>query len=319
MRMRLSESKRFGLGAAAIGAAFGWPMDARADPATPAPAEQQRAEKETELRGVEDTMRASDEQRRAIEAQIESIRADRARLSAALIETTAKVQEAERGVAAADDRLTGLNAKADRLVGSLESRRDQIATVLAALQRMGTHPPPAILVKPQDMAEAIRAASVLGSMIVNLKSETEALSKDIDDLGKTRQSIAREREGLARTTASLALEKTRLSALIEARQKSLSSAEEALGSQQKRAADLARQATSLKDLMTKLDAENSAQGGGGRRTRRRRKDGARDRGESRGRARTGTGAAEARSRLRRRQGPRPSPGRRHDPQDIRRI
>ena len=167
------------------------------------------------------------------------------------------MQEAERGVAAADDRLTGLNDKADRLVGSLESRRDQIATVLAALQRMGTHPPPAILVKPQDMAEAIRAASVLGSLIVNLKSETEALSKDIDDLGKTRQSIAREREGLARTTASLALDKARLSALIEARQKSLSSAEEALGSQQKRAADLARQATSLKDLMAKLDVEET--------------------------------------------------------------
>ena len=71
MRMRLSESKRFGLGAAALGAAFGWPLDACADPATPAPTEQQRAEKETELRGVEDTMRASDEQRRAIEAQIE--------------------------------------------------------------------------------------------------------------------------------------------------------------------------------------------------------------------------------------------------------
>ena len=259
MRMRLYEGKRFGLGAAALGAAFGWPLDARADPATPAPAptEQQRAEKETELRGVEDTMRASDEQRRAIEAQIESIRADRARLSAALIETTAKVQEAERGVAAADDRLTSLNDKADRLVRSLESRRDQIATVLAALQRMGTHPPPAILVKPQDMAEAIRAASILGSLIVNLRSETEALSKDIDDLGKTRQSIAREREVLARTSASLALEKARLSALIEARQKSLSSAEEALGSQQKRAADLARQATSLKDLMAKLDAEET--------------------------------------------------------------
>ena len=50
-----------------------------------------------------------------IEAEIESIRADRARLSAALIETTAKVQDAERGAAAADDKLASLNATADEL------------------------------------------------------------------------------------------------------------------------------------------------------------------------------------------------------------
>ena len=58
-----------------------------------------------ELRGVEDTLRQSEEQRRAIETEIDSVRADRARLSAALIETTAKVQDAERGAAAAADQI----------------------------------------------------------------------------------------------------------------------------------------------------------------------------------------------------------------------
>ena len=50
----------------------------------------------------------------------------------------------------------------------------------------------------------------------------------------------------------------RLAALIDARQQSLASAEDALGSQQQRAADLARQATSLKDLIARLDGETAA-------------------------------------------------------------
>ena len=50
----------------------------------------------------------------------------------------------------------------------------------------------------------------------------------------------------------------RLGALIDARQQSLASAQDALGSQQQRAADLARQATSLKDLIARLDSENAA-------------------------------------------------------------
>src|SRR5271165_1757358 len=259
MMARRSGAMQMGFGAAALGAALGWPLESRADPAAPVSAstEQQKAEKESELRGVEDTIRESEEQRRAIQSQMESIRADRARLSQALIETTAKVQDAERQVAATDERLKSLNAKADSLTRSLDSRRDAIAEVIAALQRMGANPPPAILIKPQDMAEAVRAASLLGALIPSLKSQAEALAYDIDDLSATRESIARERDGLAQTRASLALETSRLAELIDARQKSLSSAEEALGSQEKRAADLAKEAASLKDLIARLDLEDA--------------------------------------------------------------
>ncbi len=246
-------------GAAVLAASFGAACSALADPAaTPEPNDQQRADKEIELRGVEDTLRQSEDQRRAIEAEINSVRADRARLSAALIETTAKVQDAERGAAAAADKLASLNAKADDLSRSLDGRRGVIADVLAALQRMGSNPPPAILVKPGDMSEAVRAATVMGSVIPELKSEIEAARRDLDDLAKTRESIARERDELTEKGRALAVDKTRLAALIEARQQSLASAQDALGSQQQRATELAKKATSLKDLIARLDSENAA-------------------------------------------------------------
>src|SRR5580693_429510 len=247
-------------GAAILAAWFG-ACNALAEPAPPTPpaaGDQQRADKEVELRGVEDTLRQSEEQRRAIETEIGSVRADRARLSAALIETTAKVQDAERGAAAAADRLSGLNASADELSRSLERRRGIIAGVLAALQRMGSNPPPAILVKPDDMSEAVRAATVIGALIPELKSEIEAARRDLDDLAKTRESIARERDELTEKGKALAADKMRLAALIDARQQSLASAQDALGSQHERAADLAKRATSLKDLIARLDSENAA-------------------------------------------------------------
>ena len=240
---------------ASLSAAWG----AFADPAPPpAATDQQRADKELELRGVEDTLRESEEQRRAIEAEIDSVRADRARLSAALIETTAKVQDSERGAAAATDKLASLNATADELSRSLERRRGVIAEVLAALQRMGSNPPPAILVKPDDMSEAVRAATVLGSLIPELKSEIEAARHDLEALAKTRESIARERDELTEKGQALAVDKMRLAALIDARQQSLASAQDALGSQHERAAELAKRATSLKDLIARLDSENAA-------------------------------------------------------------
>ena len=237
---------------------------AHADPAgdpppnPPAADDQQRADKEMELRGVQDTLHQSEEQRRAIETEIDSVRADRARLSAALIDTTAKVQDAERGASAAADRLSSLNDTADTLSRSLERRRGIIADVLAALQRMGSNPPPAILVKPDDMSEAVRAATVIGALIPELKSEIEAARRDLDDLAKTRESIARERDELTEKGKALAADKMRLAALIDARQQSLASAQGALGSQQQRAAELAKKAGSLKDLIARLDSESAA-------------------------------------------------------------
>ena len=249
-----------GTGVAALVASFGAAWAALADPAAapPAATDQERANKETELRGVEDTLRASEEQRRAIEAEIDSVRADRARLSAALIQTTAKVQDAERGAAAAGDKLASLNATADELSRSLERRRGVIADVLAALQRMGSNPPPAILVKPDDMSEAVRAATVMGAVIPDLKAETDAARADLDALAKTRSLIATERDELTQRSQALGVDKMRLGALVEARQQSLASAEDALGSQRQRAADLARQATSLKDLIARLDGAKAA-------------------------------------------------------------
>jgi septal ring factor EnvC (AmiA/AmiB activator) len=230
----------------------------RADPDGVGAKIDEKAAQETRLRGVEDTMRASDEQRRRIEADVETFRADRARLNAALIDTTAKVQEAERQIAAADDRLASLNASADALNRSFENRRAVIADVLAVLQRMGRNPPPAILVRPRDMAEAIRAAMVLGSTVGELKSETEALRKDLEQLASVRASIAKQRDDLARRSANLELDKTRLSALVDARQQSLSAAEQALAAERERDAQLAEQASNLKELIARMESEIGA-------------------------------------------------------------
>ncbi len=232
------------------------PAAAQSD--APAGKADERAARATQLRGVEDTLKASEEQRRQIEADVEAIRVDRARLNAALIETTAKVQENEGRRATANARLAELNAQVDALTASLESRRDQIADLLAVLQRMGRNPPPAILLRRHDMAEAIRAAIMLNGMIPDLSDETKSLSGDLEKLASLRASIASERDDLTRSAADLALDKTRLTDLIEARQQSLAAAERALGAERARAGELAGQAANLKDLIAKMESEIGA-------------------------------------------------------------
>ena len=68
MSQRLNRAGRTTSLAAALAGSLAAACGALADPAAPPePTDQQRADKETELRGVEDTLRESEEQRRAIE------------------------------------------------------------------------------------------------------------------------------------------------------------------------------------------------------------------------------------------------------------
>ncbi len=230
-----------------------------ADPLAPSPdSGPAKLSPNEQLRGIEDTMRESEAQRKKIEAEVESIRADRARLNSALIDTTARVQDSEAKMQSARERVAGLSASEGALQQSLRSRSGVIADVLAILQRMGRNPPPAILVRPKDMSEAIRAAILLGAVIPDLKAETEALARDLDDLEKLRQSISKEQQSLSDRTLSLREDKARLSALVDARQRSLTEAEAALGSERGRAHELARQAANLKDLIAHMESDIAA-------------------------------------------------------------
>jgi septal ring factor EnvC (AmiA/AmiB activator) len=212
-------------------------------------------ERRTELRGLQDTLDESDTQRRKIEAQIETLRNDRARLNAALIATTTHITAAEAKISAAEGRLNALTGTEAATRRSLESRRAVISEVLASLQRMGLNPPPALLVDPEDMLKAVRRSILLGAVLPQMRAETEALAADLGELVRLRRSIASERDSLRHQVADLGLEHQKLAALIAARQDSLGTAKQALAAERKRTGDIARQATSLRQLIARTERE----------------------------------------------------------------
>ncbi len=211
--------------------------------------------KQSELQGIQDTIQESEQQRHKIEAQIEGLRGDRARLEAALIATTQRVSAAETKVSEAEARIENLNSREEAIRRSLESRRTVIAEVLASLQRMGRTPPPALLVAPEDMLKAIRTSMLLGAVLPQMRAETEALASDLSDLIGLRQSITAEKAQLAEQAQDLDGQRQKLAALIDARQAALGVAQQALTAEQDRAADLASQATNLMQLITRSEAE----------------------------------------------------------------
>lgn len=210
----------------------------------------QRNKELEKLRGEQSK---SAEAEAAIKREIEKIGADRRKLNQDLIATAARLRDAEGKVADTEDRLKPLDNEERDLRKSLDGRRAAIGEVLAALQRIGRRPPPALLASPEDALQAVRTAMVLGAVLPVMRRDVQALASNLSDLLDVRKKITAERDRLKAQVANLGAERTRMSALVAARQKQQAEREQALQVERAHTKKLAEQADNLKDLIAKLE------------------------------------------------------------------
>ncbi|SCY58411.1 murein hydrolase activator EnvC family protein [Microvirga guangxiensis] len=234
-------------------------------PPSPAPAapqvapetEEERLKRQNDLKVLEEAMNASAQAQKRLEAEIEEIRTDRAKLNATLIETASRVRDTEDRIRGLEQRLQTLISSEAAIRRSLESRRGVIVEVFASLQRMGRRPPPAVLVRPEDMLEAVRASIILGAVLPELRAEAEVLASDLAELVRLKEAIATDRSTLNTELGALNTEQQRLTALMAARQGRMAEVERSIGTEREKTAELARQAGTLKELIDRMEAEIS--------------------------------------------------------------
>jgi septal ring factor EnvC (AmiA/AmiB activator) len=237
---------------------LGLPKAAWAEPppsSLPQPTSGQAAREQLEALRSEQKQAVERESR--LRKEIEAFGEDRRKLNEALIGTAARIRSDEERISAAETRLKALEGKDSEIRKSLDSRRALIVEILAALQRMGQHPPPAILASPQDALLSVHTAMLLGAILPQMRSEADKLAADLAELVRVRSASAAEREDLTRDLAALSEERQRMALLVEERQKKQTEAEKALETERQRAISLARQADSLKDLIAKLEQDVS--------------------------------------------------------------
>ncbi|MGA8886523.1 MAG: peptidoglycan DD-metalloendopeptidase family protein [Pseudolabrys sp.] len=205
------------------------------------------------LKSARDEQRKSTETEAALKREIEQIGADRRKLNQDLIDTAGRLRGVESRVVAAQERLKPLDDNEHSIRKSLDGRRAVIGEVLAALQRIGRRPPPALIASPEDALQSVRTAMVLGAVLPEMRHEVEALANDLSALLAVRKKIDAERDQLKTEVAALDGERARMTALVEERQKQISDREKALDAERARAGNLARDVDNLKDLIAKLE------------------------------------------------------------------
>ncbi|RTL50102.1 MAG: hypothetical protein EKK40_13680 [Bradyrhizobiaceae bacterium] len=208
-----------------------------------------------ELEAARQQQKSADESVAKLKAEIAAIGQDRTKLNQQLIDTAARVRDIESSIAATEGRLRPLGARESQLRASLESRRSEIAEVLAALQRAGRHAPPALFVRPEDALQSLRTAILLGSVVPEMRERANAIVSDLGDLVTLRKNISEERDRLSGDRDRLNSDQIRLAALVQERQKNQADAERNMEAERQRSVALARQADDLQSLIAKMEQE----------------------------------------------------------------
>jgi septal ring factor EnvC (AmiA/AmiB activator) len=230
------------------------PPPVPAPSAPPANTADSLKQRDQELDAARARQREAAQNQSKLRSEIETLSEDRSKFNQQLIDTAARVRDVEANIDATQARLAPLDQQEKLFQKSLDERRSVIVEILAALQRIGRQPPPALMVRPEDALQAVRTAITLGAVLPEMRAQADALAGDLADLLRVRKQIVDDRDRLSSGLDQLGREQLRMSLLVDERQKKQAVAEQALDTERQQAADLARQVDTIKDLITTLEA-----------------------------------------------------------------
>ncbi|WP_417469565.1 murein hydrolase activator EnvC family protein [Maricaulis sp.] len=183
----------------------------QAQPADTVPADAATAEQlEQEARETAARAEAAREQAEAMAAEI-------ALMQRQLVELGQRVGNSEQAALAASGELARLGREETDILARLAADRETLTDILAAIQRIETQTPPAILAAPDDAAQAARAATLMAQVAPELQARAEALSLELAQLRAVRSDIESQSTVLASAEDALSAQRLELQALIAER------------------------------------------------------------------------------------------------------
>ncbi len=204
---------------------------------------------------LESIERELDETRQAQEelgAESAAIAEELGELRDAMLATATRIQEFETNEENLATRLVGLNAELAERRASFDARRDELAAVLSALQRIARQPAEMLIALPRSPTDTHRTAMLLASITPYLNDQAAQIADDIAALSDLKSQIAERTTELESVRARLLEQQDVVAGLVAPKEEVLAGLEDEEDKLATRNEALAAEANSLRDLLHQL-------------------------------------------------------------------
>ncbi len=182
---------------------------AKTTPDTASPADATR----NKLGDVRKANESNRQQANALDQNLRRLAREQEELKTKLIETAAKVQEAEATQTRIDGRIAELSVQSTGLRTSLKSQHGVLTKLLGALQRMGRDPPPVMITQRDDALKMVRSALQLSAVFPELRDRALDLAGKLSQLDKNLAESKSQSEQLAASRKQFGEDTVRLAGL----------------------------------------------------------------------------------------------------------
>ena len=212
-----------------------------------------RAETLNEINEASRDLTLTREKLAALKAEIDGLKRDENTITASLIQSAKTEKKLGDDIATIGSDLVRLSTDEESVRLSLDERAMVLGEVLAALQRMGLNPPPALLVQPEDALASVRSAIILGAVVPEMRDQTLGLRNDLNKLSNILEQTKQKQATLRTRLEDQIAERERFDLLLAEKQTMLAQSATSLTETEQRNIEMAQNVTSLKDLLLTIE------------------------------------------------------------------
>jgi septal ring factor EnvC (AmiA/AmiB activator) len=212
--------------------------------------------KKEELKKIEQKVQAEKAHQEELKKAAEKLENDMKGIKTDLIKTTKSVQKNERSLQEIEEKIKSLQAKKNELDNNLKSKRESLADLIMALERIRRLPPETLIARPDAPLKTAQAATVMGSILPEINKRANQLKEDLEVLSKLESELNEEKNKVEKTTSDLKSEKSKMDKLVSDRSKALKETKLKVAAKNSEIANLTKEAKDFRDLIKKLDKKN---------------------------------------------------------------
>jgi septal ring factor EnvC (AmiA/AmiB activator) len=208
-----------------------------------------------DLKKVEKQIQADQNRAKALEQQRRKASEDLHNLRREAIAAAKKAQKHEARLIELEATLLELSQRENAIHESLTQRRSQMTGTLAALQRLSRNPPQTMLAYPDAPTDMVRSALLLRTALPGIKKQTDALSRELQELSQIREETRIQLASLEMETQELEQEQKRLQGVLKRKSTLLRQTESERKDVSRRMAELGKRAKSIRGLLAQIEED----------------------------------------------------------------
>lgn len=205
------------------------------------------------VKSIEQQKLSTQEKEKALRQELKDLKNDLEQKRQKMVNVAGNIKANEKKLIALESRIDEKRHEQLEIEVRLGDDKAVISDLILALERMRRVPPEAMIARPGAPMKTAQSAMLLQATLPRIYDRANALKEDLDALKNVMDSLKADRAKALETSKKLESDHKNLSALLHSREKIYAKTAEDVKQRQAELKKISEQASSLKDLVTRIE------------------------------------------------------------------